>query len=307
MTEAISTEFIDLPHGITLECRTAGPAGAPVVILLHGFPEGAFVWDDLIDHLVDPANGGFRCVAPNLRGYGGSSSPDEISAYRASAIATDVGALIATVSPDRPLAALIAHDWGGAAAWAVANAAPHLMSRLIIINSPHPGTFIRDIQHDPVQQAASQYMNVLAEPDMEERLSEDGFRRLWAVLEGFGSDAGAAWLTPEVRAQYENIWSVGLTGPLNFYRASPVRPAASADDPVMSLALPRSMLTVDVPTTVIWGMRDQALLPTLLDGLDDYVADLTVHRIDGASHWVVHEQPELVAALVDQALATPPN
>ena len=67
------------------------------------------------------------------------------------------------------------------------------------------------------------------------------------------------------------------------------------------------MLTVDVPTTVIWGMRDQALLPTLLDGLDDYVADLTVHRIDGASHWVVHEQPELVAALVDQALATPPN
>ena len=299
----ITSDLIELPHGITLECRTAGPDNAPVIVLLHGFPEGAFVWDDLMTHLADPEHGGYRCVAPYLRGYGGSSSPTEVEAYRASAIGGDIVALIRAVSPDRPLAALIAHDWGGASAWGVANAAPGLMSRLIIVNSPHPGTFVRDIQQDARQQEASQYMNVLALAGTEERLSADNFRRLWSVLEGFGASASAEWLTPDLRDSYVQLWSRGLTGPLNYYRASPVRPPQSPDDPVMSLALPSSMLTIEVPTTVVWGMEDQALLPGLLDGLDAYVPDLTVHRVEGASHWVVHERPELISALVDHALA----
>jgi pimeloyl-ACP methyl ester carboxylesterase len=71
----IRTENMALPHGISLDCRLSGHAGQPVMLFLHGFPEAAFVWDELLMHFSQPENGGFFCVAPNMRGYAGSSSP----------------------------------------------------------------------------------------------------------------------------------------------------------------------------------------------------------------------------------------
>ena len=153
----------------------------------------------------------------------------------------DIAALIAHVSPGQPLAALVAHDWGGAVAWSVAATLPELAERLVIINSPHPGTFLRELQTSPEQQAASAYMNFLIRPDAEKLLAEDDFRRLWQFLTN-GKDPAAsalpAWLTEEVKDRYRAVWRAGLTGGCNLYRASPLRPPRPGDPAAAAVTLP---------------------------------------------------------------------
>ena len=286
---------IPLPHGTTLHCHVSGERGRPVLMFLHGFPEGAFIWDDLLAHFSQPAHGGYRCIAPYMRGFGRSSSPPEAEAYRAKYLVQDLAALIAVECADgAPLECLVAHDWGGAVAWNLANQWPQRLRRLAIVNSPHPGAFLRELLHNPAQQAASQYMHFLCRPDAEALLTKDGFRRLFAF---FNTPDGSApdWLTPAVRAHYRDLWQRGLNGACNYYRASPLRPPRAGDPAAQNITLPESMLTVDVPTLVLWGMDDPALLPGLLDGLPGWVPQLQLHRVEGASHWIVHEHPERVA------------
>ena len=291
----ITTVARTLPHGPTLHCRTSGPSGAPVLLFLHGFPEGAFVWDALLEHFSRPENGGYRCVAPWLRGFGPSSAPADAKDYRPKHLVQDILALSAIESPDAPLACLVAHDWGGAVAWNTANQFPQQMQRLAIINSPHPGTFLRELQTNPAQQAASAYMNFLIRPDAESLLAANDFQRMWRFLNR-PDGTPPAWLDDATRAQYHATWSAGLTGGCNYYRASPLRPARPGDPAVDAVQLPRSMLTVDVPTWVLWGLDDIALLPSLLDGLDSYIPRLTLETVADADHWVIHTHPARVIA-----------
>jgi len=278
-----------LPHGITLACRAAG-AGRTRVMLLHGFPEAAFVWDEVMQGLAPQV----ACVAPNLRGFPGSSAPADVASYRARHLVADVAAAIEALGA--PLDVLVAHDWGGALAWNLAAQRPELIRRLLIINSPHPAAFVRELRNNPAQQAASAYMNFLCRPDAEVLLADREYVRLWRF---FGD---ATWLTPELRRQFTAAWEAGLTGPLNYYRASPIKPDAGSDDALHTLVLPDDMVTVRVPTTVLWGDQDQALLPGLLDGLQRWVPALHVERVPQASHWIVHEQPALVADWIRRLL-----
>jgi epoxide hydrolase 4 len=274
-----------LPHGIMLSCRANGQApGLPLALLLHGFPEAAFVWDEVMQQL----EGRVQCIAPNLRGYERSSAPAEVEAYRAKHLVTDIAALIARQGA--PIDLLVAHDWGGAVAWNLAALRPELMRQLLIINSPHPATFLRELRDNPAQQAASAYMNFLCRPDAAALLAEDDFARLWPFFENMG---GRAWLDEATRERYREVWRHGLEGALNYYRASPLRPPQSTGDAIHTLALPAAMTTVRVPTTVLWGDADTALPPALLDGLDTFVSDLEVMPVAGASHWIVHEQPHV--------------
>lgn len=294
-----------LPHGITLACRSSGERGRPVLLFLHGFPEAAFVWDGMLAHFSRPENGGYHCVAPNLRGYAGSSAPVDTKAYRAKHLVQDVLALIDTLTggPDGQLAALVAHDWGGAVAWNLAAQHPQRLQRLAIINSPHPGTFLRELQQSPAQQAASAYMNFLCRPDAAALLAENDFQRLWPFFTNMGAaDGPHAWLTNAVKAQYREVWGQGLDGALNYYRASPLRPATASDPGAQAVTLPREMLEVSVPTHVLWALDDTALPPGLLDGLADHVPELHLTRLAGATHWVVHEQPQAVTAWLAGAL-----
>ncbi|RZI82180.1 MAG: alpha/beta hydrolase [Rubrivivax sp.] len=299
---SITTQRIDLPPPAPgqpapwLECRVCGPEGAPLLVFLHGFPEAAFVWDELLTHFGQR----YRCVAPNLRGYAGSYSPLEVKDYRAQLVAADVVGLIQ--SQGAPAAALIAHDWGGAVAWGLAAMAPQVMQRLVILNAPHPGLFLAALRDDPAQQAASDYMNLLRRPGVEAQLQADDFAQMWPFFERFG---GATWLTPELRAQYRQVWSQGLSGPLNYYRASPLYPPLSPTDPVMHLTLPAPLLHVSVPTTVVWGEADTALPPNLLDGLEAHVPRLHVQRLPRATHWLVHEDPAAVTLAIQTALDRP--
>lgn len=284
----IETAFWNLPHGIRLTGRVAGLAGQPVVVFLHGFPEGSFVWEAQMAAL---AARGFRCIAPDLRGFGGSSAPAEVPAYRPRHLVQDIDSLMALVSPQQPVECLIAHDWGGAIAWNLANQRPQRLRRLAILNAPHPGTFLRDLQSSPAQQAASTYMNELVAPQAEAHLAEDDFARLWTFLDPAGD---AAWLDSATRDQYRAVWRQGLRGGCNLYRASPLRPSRDGDPGADAVILPAELLRVEVPTRVLWGLADHALLPGLLDGLDSYVPNLQVRRVEGASHWLVHEQGPLV-------------
>ncbi|MEP6965538.1 MAG: alpha/beta fold hydrolase [Polaromonas sp.] len=301
----IQTGLRDLPHGITLSCRSSGDIGRPVLMFLHGFPEAAFVWDGLLEHFSQPENGGFRCIAPNLRGFEQSSAPEEVTAYRPKHLVQDIAALIALEGGR--LECLIAHDWGGAVAWNLAASQPGLIRKLAIINSPHPGTFLRELQHSPAQQAASAYMNFLIRPDAQALLAEDGYRRLWAFFSTTGAAAGPPpWLTDTLKAQYLAVWRQGLNGALNYYRASPLRPprpGAPHEDPAAAaVTIPRDRLEVHVPTLVIWAMDDSALPPALLDGLEDFVPQMTLHRVPGATHWIVHEQAGLIAGYLQDFL-----
>jgi len=301
-TQPLPIECFDarLPHGITLSCRGCGPKDAPRLLFVHGFPEAAFIWDELLRHF----GGRYRCVAPNLRGYERSSAPAEVSAYRPKELIADISALIDHLGG--AVEALVAHDWGGALAWNLAVRHPHQLKRLVIVNAPHPGTFLRDLQHNQAQQAASAYMNFLRRPDARALLLVDDFARLWRMFERAGAtDAerpGGAWLTGAAKAQYRAVWSAGLEGPLNYYRASPLRPPTPDDQAVMALQLPAESVSVHVPTLVIWAEADEALLPSLLDGLDAYVPRMRLVRVPGATHWIVHERPQLLATEIEREL-----
>lgn len=335
----IDTWIAELPHGMRLSCRSAGERGRPVLMFLHGFPEAAFAWDELLAHFAAPEHGGFRCVAPNLRGYEQSSRPADVSAYHAKHLAQDIAALIAAeCGPQGQLVALIAHDWGGAVAWNLAAARPELMQRLVIVNSPHPQTFWRELRQNPAQQAASAYMNFLVRPDAEALLAENDFARLWPFFDLMGANGaaaqqqaaaalsdnaigpgdaaqalalpdGAGWMTEALRAQYRAVWTgdgsrpgAGLTGGLNYYRASPLRPPRDGDAAAAGVQLPPDAFTVTLPTLVLWAMQDSALPPSLLDGLERWVPQLTLEHIERATHWVVHEQPARVAASIQRFL-----
>ena len=303
----IQTWQQDLPHGITLSCRACGERGRPVLMFLHGFPEAAWVWDPLLVHFSKVGNGGYRCIAPNLRGYERSSAPDDVKAYRAKHLVQDIVALIGLESGLAPLAALVAHDWGGAVAWSLANQHPDRLRQLVIVNSPHPGPFLKALQSHSAQQAASAYMNFLVQPDAAVQLAANDFERLLGFLDGNDrslpslthppsdhASAAASWLTPEVKERYRQTWRHGLQGGLNYYRASPLRPATAQDPGASAVQLPPEALHIGVPTLVLWAQDDVALLPCLSEGLAQHVPDLKLVPIAKATHWVVHEKPERV-------------
>jgi epoxide hydrolase 4 len=302
----IHTFDVSLPHGIVLSCRanqrsmdmSLDDRRTPRVMFLHGFPEGAFVWDEVIDIL----GARVQAVAPNLRGFERSSAPTGVAAYRAKHLVQDVVALVQRFGGE-PIDLVVAHDWGGAVAWAMAARAPELLKRLLIVNAPHPATFLRELKHSPAQQAASAYMNFLCRPDAAALLAADDHARLWPFFTNMG---GESWLDEATRERYREVWRHGLDGALNYYRASPLRPATDAQSAVHSVALEAKDVMVSVRTTILWGEADSALPPSLLDGIHAYVPRLeALHRVPHATHWIVHEQPDLVARVVIEALDRP--
>ncbi len=282
--------YADLPNGMRLHYVEAG--SGPLMLFVHGFPEFWYAWKEQLaefsrDH---------RAVALDTRGYNLSSKPAEVADYRAKHLVEDLRLMVEHLG-GKPCV-IVAHDWGGALVWGFAAVHPEYVSKLVIINAPHPVVFARELRTNPAQQKASAYMNFFRTDKAERVLSEDGYRRLLAMT--VESWTGARGVNEEERAAYLAAWSQpgALTGGLNYYRASLLYPAEDQVQAEKLAELEARMLRVEVPTLVIWGERDQALLPGNLDGLEAHVPTLTVHRIAEGSHWVVHEQPERVNRLI---------
>jgi pimeloyl-ACP methyl ester carboxylesterase len=276
-------------NGVRLHYAQAGTG--PLILFLHGFPEFWYCWKNQIEEF----GRDYGAVAPDLRGYNLSDRPAEVKQYKARVLVEDIRQLAAQFGAEKFV--LVAHDWGGALAWGLAIAHPELLHQLVIINSPHPVPFARELAHNKAQQDASQYMNLLRSDKAERVLSGNNFARLQKMtLDGWGRGKS----DPADRAAYIEAWSQpgALTGSLNYYRASPLYPPLGDDPGARALQLDPADFMVRVPTMVVWGMRDQALLPGVLDGMEECVPDLRVERLAEASHWVMHEQPERLNALI---------
>jgi pimeloyl-ACP methyl ester carboxylesterase len=282
-------------EAVNLHIASCGDAGKPLLLMLHGFPEAWFAWAAMMPRFADR----YHVVAPDLRGFNLSSKPPGVEAYRASETIGDLAALITALGHSS--ATVIAHDWGGAIAWGLAIGRPELVDRLVILNAPHPVTFARALAGDPAQQAASSYMNWLRAPGSEAALAENDFRRMDAMFSRFG---GAHWFDDTVRARYHEAWRQpgALQAMVNWYRATPMYPPTAEDPGTKRLARDASRLRVSVPARVIWGMEDPALLPVLLDGLEELGDDLRIRRMAGLTHWLVHEAPDRVAQAIAEGL-----
>lgn len=280
--------------GITIRYAALGDPGSPLILMLHGFPEYWAAWKEVMARLCDR----YHVVAPDQRGYNLSSKPGGVEAYRARHLAGDVAMLADVLSPGRPFV-LAGHDWGASVAYAYAFAHPERLSHLVIANGVHPSCFQRAILEDEGQRQASQYIHKLKAEDAEARLSADGFRRLMRMISGFSK---ADWMTEDEANAYREVWSRpgGLTGMLNWYRASPVIvPGPGSDAPHSPiLDMPAEAMTVRVPHLLVWGEADEALRPVSIERLGDYAPQLSVRKIAGAGHWILHEKPDEVSAAI---------
>jgi pimeloyl-ACP methyl ester carboxylesterase len=288
-------------HYVSVEPDPAAvehPTGdAPLVVLLHGFPEFWYAWRHQLDPLADA---GFRVVAPDLRGYNRSSAPEGVDSYRPAELVGDVRGLVEHLGYAR--AAVVGHDWGGLVAWESAIRDPEMVSQLVVLNAPHPAVYRRALRRSPEQLARSWYVLAVQVPWLPERLLEAGEYRLVASMLADTATPDAFTEADVRRYRAAMARSESLSAPLNYYRA------AARDTLGRGL---RSLLpgtetrdeSVRVPTLVIWGERDRALSTDLLDGLDAWVPELRVERLPAASHWVQADEPERVTELLLEELA----
>ncbi|HTG39106.1 alpha/beta hydrolase [Sphingomonas sp.] len=282
---------VPLSAGVSLDVATAGDAGSPAMIFLHGFPESHRTWRH---QLAEFARDHF-CIAPDQRGFARSDKPEGVAAYAPDRAVADLIALADHFGAAR--FTLVAHDWGGAVAWLAALRHPERIARLVIVNAPHPLIFQRSLFDDPAQRAASQYIRAFRDPGLEARIEAMGLSRFFDT--SFATHVDAALIAPE-KAAYLGEWSQPgtLTAMLNWYRASAIQVPAMDEQPARPAWLDAPFPPIRPPTLVIWGMRDKALLPVQLDGLAALVSDLTVERIEEAGHFVPWEMPGEVKAAI---------
>ena len=283
MTEAaIRTAMVDA-NGLTFEVDQCGDGGR-FALLLHGFPESKFSWRYQMPLL---ASLGYTAWAPNMRGYGKSSRPQGIAAYHIDSLVADAAALIDAAGAKETL--LIAHDWGAIVAWQLAIRKTRPLSRLIIMNVPHPACLARELRTWK-QLRKSWYVFFFQIPWLPERIlttkSAEAVQRAFSDMAVDKSRFPVA-VTDEYR---RNALEPGaMTAMINYYRAA-MRAGEAAMNPKPG--------AVDTPTLLIWGEEDTALDKATTLGTDAYVKNLTLRYLPGVSHWVQQEAPEKVNAMI---------
>ena len=298
MTELTQAQ-IALPTGVTLNVATGGARGGEAIVFLHGFPESHRTWREVAPALA----GDYFVVCPDQRGFGASDKPPGVEQYKADRIVEDLIALADALAIGR--FTLVGHDWGGAVSWLAALRHPDRIARLVIVNAPHPLVFQKSLIEDAAQRAASQYISAFRNPGMERGLEAMGLETFYAKT--FASHADVSKVPDEERAAYLADWGApgALTAMLNWYRASEVvvpAPGEAAELPAWTqLPFP----AIKPPTLVIWAMRDVALLPVQLDGLDELVDDLTIVRVPDAGHFIPWEKPGPVIAAIGDFIRRP--
>lgn len=278
-------------NGIRLHYATSG--NGELILFAHGFPEFWYAWKrQLLEFGRD-----YQAVAPDMRGYNLSDKPAGVDQYQVKFLCEDLRALAERLGHKRFV--LVGHDWGGAVAWAFALYYPGYLEKLIVINAPHPAVFERELRDNPAQRKASEYMSMLRSPEAEQVLSANRYEFLYQGVLSEGEKTG--YFSEDDCKAYLEAWSQpgALTGALNYYRAAHIGPATDEGGASKgNFAGEVPGLTVEIPTLVIWGEKDPYLLSGNLDGLEQFVPDLTIKRIPDATHWVIHEKPALINDLV---------
>ena len=271
----LRTRAVDA-NGLKFLVDEAGE-GDRVALLLHGFPESRRCWRHQLPVLAEL---GWRAVAPDMRGYGGSSRPADRDSYHLDHLVADAATLFDALGAERRL--LIGHDWGGIVAWAFAIRQARPLDALAILNAPHPAVFSRAIRTGWRQRLRSWYVLWFQLPWLPEwMLAADRAAMIGSALE---RSARPGTFPPEMLDHYrDNAAAPGaLTAMLDYYRAN------------LEIARTPDARRVEVPTLLIWGEQDRALGPELVAPTAYHAPDLTVRRLPEASHWVQEEAPEEV-------------
>ncbi|WP_026377149.1 alpha/beta fold hydrolase [Aestuariibacter salexigens] len=272
----------------------AGADNTTTLVFLHGFPEFAGCWHRQLDYFKSH----FRVIAPDLPGYNLSQKPKAEDFYQVPNLISILAEFIDRVSPSSPVI-LIAHDWGGALAWPLTAFYPQLISQLVILNAAHPSTFTREMKNNPEQRRRSRYILDLIADNAVNELQKNNFAFLTNLCLAHRT------YQPEEheRQVYIDAWSqIGaVEGMLQYYKNMPQLVLDEDEEKLNQLRIPD--IRIDVPTTVIWGMEDRAFVPEVLDGLDRYVTDITVRRLQGATHWLHHECADQVNVLINRAIS----
>lgn len=270
---------------IDLHYVTAGPEDGEFVVLLHGFPEFWYSWREQIPVL---AEAGYRVVAPDLRGYNRSEKPEGVSSYDLDELVADVVGLVHAFGHDSTH--VVGHDWGGVIAWQVAIDRPEAVDRLVVLNAPHLSAYERELRSSFSQIRRSSYAFFFQLPWLPEwSLRRDDFAAVAKIFREQPVRPDA--FTEEEIERYKRAFARpgALTAAINYYRALFRRMAR--------LTLTQGGVgdqRVDVPTLLLWGLRDQALSPSLTEGLDEWIPGLRVERYPDASHWVQFDARERV-------------
>nr|WP_046285890.1 alpha/beta fold hydrolase [Mycobacterium sp. UM_NZ2] len=263
--------------GLIFDVRDAGPPDGPVVVLLHGFPQRNDSWNAVIDRLTAA---GYRCLAPNQRGYSPGARPSRRRDYRLSELIADVGALIDASGAQR--VHLVGHDWGAAVAWGVAGEMPERLASVSPVSVPHLAAFLKSLVTSR-QVLASWYMGFFQLPRLPEWLmTRGGVARTAKALQRGGLTAAEA--ERDARAMAE---PGALTGGINWYRALPFSDARAATR------------RISVPTMYVWSDNDFALLAKAPRDTAHYVdADYRFEILPGVSHWIPDTEPDRLADLL---------
>ena len=288
---------VQLSTGVTLNVATAGDPAKPAVILLHGFPESHRTWRDIAPLLADD----FYLIMPDQRGFAASDQPQKVENYATDKLIDDLFALADAMHVEA--FALVGHDWGGAISWPAALRGDQRLTRLAIVNAPHPVIFQKSLIEDEDQRAASQYINAFKTPGFEKAIEAMGFRNF--LEKTFSGHVDLGKIPEAEKQQYVADWSQpgAMNAMLNWYRASKmIVPPPGVTVPLPDMLL-RAFPKVKVPALVVWGMKDSALLPVQLEGLDALVPDLAIVRLPDAGHFAPWEAPAEVAAALRPFLA----
>ncbi|MFX0032978.1 MAG: alpha/beta fold hydrolase [Candidatus Hodarchaeota archaeon] len=267
----VKHEYI-LTNGVKLHTAMIG-SGAPL-ILLHGFPDFWFGWAPIIPEL----RKSYRLIIPDLRGYNLSDKPQGKENYLLDILVEDLKGLSEKLNLKKFY--LGAQDWGAVIAWAFTEKYPEMVKKLATLNGPHPKIFQYNLRTNKEQQKASFYIFEFLKPQGEKFLLTDNFKALKAAV--FGAAKNKDAFDEFTKQKYLEAWSQtdAIVSGVNYYRAN--------------VNFDKLTGIINVPTLVIHGMQDQAVLPQNLNGLSEYVKDLKVQRVENASHWVIHDKPEVI-------------
>jgi len=266
-------EYI-LSNGVNLHYVTSG--SGPLMLMLHGFPEFWYSWR----HQIREFARDYQVVALDLRGYNDSDKPPKKSAYKIAELSKDVAGVIRGLGYQNSV--LVGHDWGGAIAWHFAYAYPEMLSRLIVMNMPHPAKFYAGLRRRQ-QLLRSWYIFFFQLPLIPElRLQRSDYQAMVDVMTKSAIDK-SAFTQADIEAFKQAAAKPGaLTAMLNYYRN------------INIILRQRNWGMLDIPTLMIWGEKDIFLGQELTYGTEEYLRNLQIKYIPNCSHWVQQEQPLLV-------------
>ena len=284
----------------------------PPVILVHGFPELAYSWRHTLPAL---AAAGYRAIAPDMRGYGGSGKPDGVREYGVDHLIGDLNGLCAALDIER--AVFVGHDWGAILLWQMALLSPERMAGLINLNIPHiPRPPIDPIFYMRWKLGKDFYIvNFQKSDEADRKFGADPRRFIDAMMRRRQFDAptqtgpkrkkkrealslirlleaetfpGNPLLSPEELDIYANGFADGFTGPINWYRnwTRNWKRMKGVDQ------------VVRVPTLFIGAVNDRVISPKQIEAMKPFVADLEMTMIEDCGHWTQQEKPEELNGLL---------